>query len=520
MKCLKIHKKTTLLFIAILTCWSVLVASDLVVESVDSVGEETVVMFRLETRKPGAVYTANARVSSLWQNGKCFAKNGFSVLPTNRFFKNDYRFLPLDSDIDRTRSITLKINGKFELDRLKWMSQAEVDQIVAQQYEKYLPRLIFSSATLAILLFLALFSFGRFFQAKEEVYLFYAFYLLASFLLLLRMLEFSPRINVLFSHFPNALIHGKTFMSYAPPMFYAFFQQRFLNIHKDHPEINKRIYQFFYFMIFALVLHYGALALGMKWLWTHYFGLLGIIFIGGYLMVKVFVKIRTRLAAYMLVGTFMLIIGGLVSIWEDAGGIDENAIYWGGRRLFLQIGVLIEILCFSLGLGYKSQQHQEEKLVAQQKLMQQMQVNHNLEIKLQEMLEVKKELQEQYDHLAAASKHDPDLIQVNHELLQRTNKLLTEYLDEVNFGVEQLAEKLGISRVQLHRKLKTLTEFTPTEYIRRFKLQEAMQLLQTTDQTIAEIAYQVGFRDPAYFTKVFNKNFGMNPSDVRQSKAQ
>lgn len=516
MKYLNIHKKIILFFLAIWTCCSALLASDLVIESVDRVGGEAVVKLQLKNTKEGAIYTSNAEKSSLWQDGQCFAKNGFAYSPKERTFQNDYRYLPIDLTLDRTASFILKIQGEFDQNSLRWVSQSALDQTVAQQYETYLPRLIFSSATLAILFFLALFSFGRYFQAKEETYLFYAFYLLASFLLLLRMLEFSPRINVLFSYFPNALIHGKTFMSYLPPMFYLFFQQRFLDLHKNRPEINKRVYQFLYFIIFALVLHYGALLLNLNWSWTDYFGLLGIIFVGGYLMLKVFMKIRTRLAAYMLIGTFMLIIGGLMSIWEDAVGIDENAMYWGGRRLFLQIGVLIEILCFSLGLGYKSQKHQEEKLKAQKSLMQQMQVNHDLEIKLQEMLEVKKGLQEQYDHLAAASKHDPDLIQANHELLQRTNKLLTEYLDEVDFGVQELAEKLGMSRVQLHRKLKTLTEFTPTDYIRRFKLQEAMRLLQTTDQTIAEIAYQVGFRDPTYFTKVFVKNFGMKPSEVRQ----
>ena len=82
------------------------------------------------------------------------------------------------------------------------------------------------------------------------------------------------------------------------------------------------------------------------------------------------------------------------------------------------------------------------------------------------------------------------------------------------FGVEQLSDELGMSRSQLHRKLTALIDQSPNQFIRSFRLQRAHDLLKQKAATASEIAYQVGFSSPSYFTKCFHEQFGYTPSEV------
>ena len=68
--------------------------------------------------------------------------------------------------------------------------------------------------------------------------------------------------------------------------------------------------------------------------------------------------------------------------------------------------------------------------------------------------------------------------------------------------------------MQLHRKLKALIQFTPAEYVRSIRLEAAMQLLQTEDLNISQIAYETGFSSPTHFSRAFKKMYGKTPSEV------
>ena len=74
---------------------------------------------------------------------------------------------------------------------------------------------------------------------------------------------------------------------------------------------------------------------------------------------------------------------------------------------------------------------------------------------------------------------------------------------------------MNLSRVQLYRKVKALTTSSPVELLRTARLKRAYQLLLTSDLSISEVAYQVGFTAPSYFTKCFKEEYGMLPGDVR-----
>ena len=74
-----------------------------------------------------------------------------------------------------------------------------------------------------------------------------------------------------------------------------------------------------------------------------------------------------------------------------------------------------------------------------------------------------------------------------------------------------------MSKMQLYRKLKTLTSLAGNEFIRSIRLQQAKILLETTSLNVSEIAYQVGFNDPAYFTRAFKKQYGRTPKSFVNS---
>ena len=74
---------------------------------------------------------------------------------------------------------------------------------------------------------------------------------------------------------------------------------------------------------------------------------------------------------------------------------------------------------------------------------------------------------------------------------------------------------MNLSRVQLYRKVKSITGASPIELLRTARLNKAYQLLLTTDKNISEVAYGVGFTAPSYFTKCFKEEFGVSPSDLQ-----
>ena len=88
-------------------------------------------------------------------------------------------------------------------------------------------------------------------------------------------------------------------------------------------------------------------------------------------------------------------------------------------------------------------------------------------------------------------------------------------INNPNLSVESLADELFLSRSKLYRKIKFLTGDTATEFIRKIKLEKAKELLNTTDLTVSEISYKVGFSSPSYFTKCFKLHFGKIPKEYR-----
>ena len=98
--------------------------------------------------------------------------------------------------------------------------------------------------------------------------------------------------------------------------------------------------------------------------------------------------------------------------------------------------------------------------------------------------------------------------------LLKFRDFIEKNMSDSDLNVETIGAELGLSRVQLYRKVKALTGQSPVELLRTARLQKGRQLLQTSGKTISEVAYEVGFTAPSYFTKCFKDEFGISPSDL------
>lgn len=145
-----------------------------------------------------------------------------------------------------------------------------------------------------------------------------------------------------------------------------------------------------------------------------------------------------------------------------------------------------------------------------------------LEINVQKLIDVRKEMQKYYLRISAnttPSSQTKELEEIQDHgeelFLNKISTIIEKHLDDSDFGVPELADKMKISQMQVYRKLKALTDKTPSQFIRSFRLNKGLDLLKNTNLTISEIAYEVGFSDPNYFSRTFHKEFGNPPGAFR-----
>ena len=98
--------------------------------------------------------------------------------------------------------------------------------------------------------------------------------------------------------------------------------------------------------------------------------------------------------------------------------------------------------------------------------------------------------------------------------IKQLRKVIKSHIPDADYSVEDLGDEMGLSRVQLYRKVKALTGYSVVDLLRKARLAKAKHLLETTDMNISEVAYEVGFTTPSYFTKRFKEEYGIKPGEV------
>lgn len=141
-----------------------------------------------------------------------------------------------------------------------------------------------------------------------------------------------------------------------------------------------------------------------------------------------------------------------------------------------------------------------------------------LTVRLRNLIENRRRLQSLFADISNVSLQKTPVAEVDKGFLEKLHRLIEERLSDPDLSVEELGEQIGLSRVQLYRKTKALCGYSPNELLRIARLKKAASLLASTEKTISEITYEVGFSSPSYFTKCYKEYFGENPTAVLKRK--
>ncbi|MCG8327032.1 MAG: ATP-binding protein [Chitinophagales bacterium] len=139
-------------------------------------------------------------------------------------------------------------------------------------------------------------------------------------------------------------------------------------------------------------------------------------------------------------------------------------------------------------------------------------------IRLNNIIESRRKTQLYYQQIYASptSETKPIAPQQEDEFLQKIRTLLINKLDDVDYGIIEICRDAGMSRSQMHRKIKALTGQSTSIFLRRIRLHKAKELLKTTDQNISQVSYNVGINNPSYFARLFTEEFGHTPSETNK----
>jgi DNA-binding response OmpR family regulator len=136
-----------------------------------------------------------------------------------------------------------------------------------------------------------------------------------------------------------------------------------------------------------------------------------------------------------------------------------------------------------------------------------------LKVRIHHLIKGREKLREKFSRTFGFLPSESAVSSIDEKFLGKAMDILKENLMNTDFNVEIFSREIGMSRTNLHRKLKALTDCSATEFITLFRLKKAVSLLEQKAGNVAEVAYAVGFNSQGYFTKCFKKHYGCSPSE-------
>ncbi|MDW5288116.1 two-component regulator propeller domain-containing protein [Formosa sp. PL04] len=133
-------------------------------------------------------------------------------------------------------------------------------------------------------------------------------------------------------------------------------------------------------------------------------------------------------------------------------------------------------------------------------------------LRIKNLLESKQRLKDKFSNEDVFVPSEIAVTSLDEDLLKKAFKIVEDNLGNEDFDIPQFHSELGVSRSMLFTKIKAWTNFTPNEFIREIRLKSAAQLLEQNKINVAQVGYMVGFRRPKYFTKCFQKKYGLTPT--------
>ncbi len=138
-----------------------------------------------------------------------------------------------------------------------------------------------------------------------------------------------------------------------------------------------------------------------------------------------------------------------------------------------------------------------------------------LTLRIRNLIAIRQKLREKFSRNIEINPSEVSVNSRDEEFLRNILVSVEQHMDESEFSVDQLAQDLHMSRMQLYRKIKALTGDTPNALVRTVRLKKAAQLLHSRQYNVSEVAYKVGFTDLKYFRERFREQFGVNPGEYR-----
>jgi len=136
-----------------------------------------------------------------------------------------------------------------------------------------------------------------------------------------------------------------------------------------------------------------------------------------------------------------------------------------------------------------------------------------LKIRVRKLIENREKIKDYFQKNLTFGERKESVGEIDKSFITKFRKLIEERLIDTDLNVDEIGKSLGLSRVQLYRKIKSLTNYAPNELVRIIRLKASEQLLINSEKSISEIAYDTGFSSPSYFTKCFKEYFNESPTD-------
>lgn len=138
---------------------------------------------------------------------------------------------------------------------------------------------------------------------------------------------------------------------------------------------------------------------------------------------------------------------------------------------------------------------------------------HELLVRMQKLLELRRKLFNRYSNGNEMEYSSDPVIQKEDEFFERLNESICKNMSDENYDIQMLCDDMAMSKSQLYRKFKALTNDSAARYIRRQRMKRAKELLQTTDMNISEVGYEIGMKSLSTFSQLFKDEFGESPRE-------
>ncbi|ODT56423.1 MAG: hypothetical protein ABS72_01745 [Paludibacter sp. SCN 50-10] len=139
-----------------------------------------------------------------------------------------------------------------------------------------------------------------------------------------------------------------------------------------------------------------------------------------------------------------------------------------------------------------------------------------LTLKVSRIIERQKQQHDQFRRKVEINPSEIEITSMDEKFVKKAVALVEENIGNAEFLVEDLCREMAMSRVYFYKKILSLTDKTPSEFIRFIRLRRAADLLGKSQLFVNEVAYQVGFNDPKYFRKYFKEEFGLSPNEYKK----